>query len=59
MIACDSMYIGGHPTVASMLLHKKLSKCNYRKAKQLTLQISSPWNPPATSNLSFTARVLT
>ena len=26
---------------------------------KLTLQISSPWNPPATSKLSFTARVLT
>ena len=26
---------------------------------KLTLQISSPWNPPATSSFSFTERELT
>ena len=30
-----------------------------KKDSELTLQISSPWNPPATSKLPFTARVLT
>ena len=36
-----------------------LSEISANKIAKITLQIISPLNPPATSNLSFTANVLT